>query len=76
LYLSQFNLHIQGYQAKARAYENLNSYQDAIREYSAAKTIVEKHFGTNHKLFKELVNQVSSANLVLKNKTYSSKEDN
>ena len=56
LFVSQINLHIQGYQAKGLAYEKLKSYADAIREYKQAKTVVEKNFGTDNRMFKELVN--------------------
>jgi len=29
LFISQLNLHVQGYQAKAQAYEKLKAYEDA-----------------------------------------------
>lgn len=48
----------------------MNRYKEAIKQYNQAKVVVEQNFGTNHHLFKEIVNQVSAANVNLKTKNY------
>ena len=40
----------------------LNALKDANREYNAAKDIVEKHYGTNNKMFSELVELIQKIN--------------
>ena len=53
----------------------MNKFKDAIREYTKAKKVVEKNFGTNNELFKDAVNQVTNANVNLKTQSYTGRID-
>ena len=55
LFISQINLHIQGFQAKGLSYEKLKNFNAAIQQYNNAKNVVEQNFGTDNKMFAELV---------------------
>jgi tetratricopeptide (TPR) repeat protein len=74
LFTSQIKLHIQGYQAKGQAYEKTGMWRDAIVEYNQAKQVVEKNFGTDNSMFKDLVSQISAANINLKTMNYAGRE--
>jgi len=75
LFISQINLHIQGYQAKGQAYEKMKRFADAIKEYKLAQSVVEKNFGTENKMFSELVKQMGDANINLKEQSYTKMSD-